>query len=282
MICPKCGMEFVDGITQCSDCKIPLVAPSELKKEMISLIELPKSYGQRLADFLIYSKLHAQIEETDAEDLCMILVPEDEKKQAQKLAAVFLQEEPLEELSSGDDPEESSPEDFEKQSQSMASLTKGSYTLASNRYEDAKGTFWMLFGAAIILTGICLRNTIAHFSQLIHLTYDSYLTYIVFWIISILLIWGAYKYYRIMKELKERIQTEDSWHQQIIAWLNSSFTADSIDQTIREHYGNVQEEIFVLNRYDYLKREAVTSFPDIDPGFLDLEIEAFYETTFES
>lgn len=46
--CPKCDMEFIDGITTCSDCGDPLVESEEAyKKEMQKKME--KAYQQRIA-----------------------------------------------------------------------------------------------------------------------------------------------------------------------------------------------------------------------------------------
>ena len=213
MICPKCGMEFVDGVTHCSDCHVPLVTPSEVKKEMIPFMEGSVTTMQRLTDFLIYSGIDAKMEETDitdtnmAEDtenmnpvnICVLWIPKEEEKQAQKLATVFFHEEEKR------NPMSISQESIKDMKSNKATASKeeqGTYILGKDRHADSISTFWMLAAAALVCTGISLNNTITNFSKIISLEYNSYVPFVVFWIISILLIWGTLKYYKITKDLK--------------------------------------------------------------------------------
>ncbi len=239
------------------------------EEELALLMDLPREDAQKLADFLSYSNLHPQIDPANGEDLHSILIPVAEEQTARRLAGAFLKEAMPESSSSKQTPG------------SLSALSKHTYTPAAQRYEDAKGTLFILLIAAIFLTSCSLSVTITHFSEIIHFRYSGYLSYIVFWIISLLLIWGTFQYHRIRTELKQQAGEEEHWHQNVSSWLRDNFTAERIDEAIRETDTPLQEELLVLSRYDYLRQEASSAFPDIDPGFLDLEIEQFYETIFE-
>lgn len=275
MICPKCGTEFVEGVTHCSDCKVPLVAPSELKKKTEFFMTAPTDVAKKFIDFLVYSGIYAEVQESDTEDVSLIYVELGRENRAKKLATVFLDEEaknmPLSESEETTDILENNNEDNET----------STYILAKDKHAESNSTFWMLAAAAIIVIGVSVKNTITGFSAIIDGTYSSYLPFIVFWFIGLLLVWGSVKYYKITKEFKNKISAEELWHTQVSYWLEQTFTANSIDEYVTATYGDAQEEIFILNRYDYLKKEARNKFSDIPTGFLDLEIETFYEKIFE-
>ncbi len=272
MICPKCGTEFVEGVTHCSDCKVLLVAPSELKKETSHFMTMPSNMAKKLTDFLIYSEIYAELEDIE-NDMSNVYVEIGAEKRAKKLATVFLSEEaknmPLPEA---DESEDDSEDELE---------LAPPYVLAKDKHSDSNGTFYMLCGASIAVIGYCLKDVITNFSSIVAGTYPSYLTLIVFSLIGVLLVWGSVKYYKITKEVKAEIATEEAWHTEVSSWLNDTFSAESIDSNVTATYGEAQEEIFILNRYDYLKKETRAKFPELPTGFLDLEIENFYEAIFE-
>lgn len=264
MICPKCGMEFVEGVTHCSDCNVPLVAPSEIKKETEAFMTMPTELAKKLTDFLNYSEIYAEVAESEDETMSVIFVEVGSEKYAKKLTQVFLKEQPIEIQETEEDVEEEEP--------------IGTYILAKDKHSDSNSTFWMLGGAALIVIGMSLKNTI---TGIISGTIYNPLSLVVFWLMGLLLVWGTVKYYKITKEVKERISIEETWHTQVSAWLIENFTAESIDANVIAIYGETQEEIFILNRYEYLKKETRGHFAEVPVGFLDLEIENFYEMMFE-
>jgi len=88
--CPKCKMEYEEGITVCSDCKIDLV---ESMEEAIIYVPLVQTEDEKIADklkrYLEYSDLKSEISFDEENEMYVVSVDRKAEKQAKKLYKAF-------------------------------------------------------------------------------------------------------------------------------------------------------------------------------------------------
>jgi hypothetical protein len=46
MVCPNCGAEYVAGVSECSDCRVKLIAQLPLRPEPLQFQEILRTYNQ--------------------------------------------------------------------------------------------------------------------------------------------------------------------------------------------------------------------------------------------
>ena len=250
MICPKCGMEFKEGVLVCSDCGTDLVERLEdAVEEMTDLIHVPSDYATRLNDFLEYSRITTQLTQAEEEGHTLIRVKESQKAEAVKLASVFLTEEP---------PEPSDDEEEEDEAERILYAPSGiHYKTAQTRYEEAKSTgiTFAIFSVALLLD--VLDNAFTHF-----LPAGNLLMNIVF---------------TSLKTLEAAISTEADNKAVVETWLNELFPdLAALDAKTLEQFGEISMEEQELNRMQYLNHAIHEQFPELDPVFLEYEAENYF------
>jgi uncharacterized membrane protein YkvA (DUF1232 family) len=88
--CPKCKAEFVDGITECSDCKVPLVDELPEEEELFALYQTKKeSIAKKLVKYLEYSGVDVTSEFSEEDSQYHILVSKEQVKKAKKYFDAF-------------------------------------------------------------------------------------------------------------------------------------------------------------------------------------------------
>lgn len=91
MWCPKCKNEYREGITVCTDCKIPLVEFLDESKENTELLHAfaEEAEAKKLISYLEYSGISAHDEWLGEEQLYAVFVDKKDYKQARKAFAAF-------------------------------------------------------------------------------------------------------------------------------------------------------------------------------------------------
>ena len=264
MICPKCGMEFKEGVLVCSDCGTDLVERLEdASEELTDLITAPTDYAARLNDFLEYSGMTTELTQAEEEGHTLIRVNASQKAEAVKLASVFLTEEP---------PEPSEEEEEDEAERILYAPSGIHYKTAQTRYEEAKSTgiTFAIFSVALLLD--VLDNAFTHF-----LPAGNLLMNIVFICMAAGLAYGAFKYLTSLKTLEAAISTEADNKAVVETWLNELFPdLAALDAKTLEQFGEISMEEQELNRMQYLNHAIHEHFPELDPVFLEYEAENYF------
>jgi hypothetical protein len=92
MWCPKCRIEYRDGIEVCADCGTPLVEGSREEFDVVDICSLKdEKMADRFIDYLAYSKVEGAAKVYDGDsDTYTVTVPSSLAKKAEKLFDGFL------------------------------------------------------------------------------------------------------------------------------------------------------------------------------------------------
>lgn len=261
--CPKCDMEFIDGITVCSDCGGPLVASKEVADEM---------------------KRREQEEEMQRQKELF------EKAQAEFLAEMgeVAEEGDLQpEGEAGVDPDAPgyASESGILGSSSLRAVGKRAgrtrvYVKKSQQYEDLKSSAsaFLLLGVVLTVGSVLLwagiiRLPMVGVSRIIS---QSVLTLMGVGSLVIALSSG-----RSAKEVSGQISAEEEVTAQLIAWFTENFRADELDAQITAESGeDLSAEERSLKRFDLIQDLIITNHDITDQSYVDLLAEEIYGKMF--
>lgn len=94
---------------------------------------------------------------------------------------------------------------------------------------------------------------------------------------TIFLIIGIQSWYKA-KKLKYELDEEEDITSKINNWMQENITSQLLS-TVEDK--NVSSEINDLNKLNYISELTLSNFPDIEPDYIDLLAEKFYNTFYE-
>lgn len=262
--CPVCKNEYVDGVRICADCKVELVDELEERKEK------PVTFGteeemQKLNDFLQYNQVQSgNIEFNEKEQIYEIFVSPEDRKQAKKLASIFMQEEALKNRQESEESEEpckdnAEPLLYENKSDKAENFKTSAYTL-------------ILVGAvgAVVLVLSALKVFPFQFSILAYAVMS--ILFGLFLIMGILS-FGSYK-----KIAREAV-SENNLTREIKEWCTENLNADRVDEGL--FTDEISEEMKYFKRAERMKKIISETYINLEDGFLDALVEEIYASIFE-
>lgn len=303
--CPKCKMEYQEGFTQCSDCKVDLV--DSLEEDMISLLQSKdQAMLEKLISFYDYSGLKAKLELNEALEVYEVKVPEKKQKQAKKLYQAFIaveserklpedasveatelseeaKEDTLEEQSTAEDTSELEEEfeeqeeidaiDAEEELEEIVSKGQNVYVMKADQYKDLRDTVivFLLFGIAGILAVIL--NVVGVFSFM-----STLMMQLVFSVIFLAFLYVAFSTQRKAAKVKAEIEIENQLTKKINDWLEQNVTEQFLAEL---HDESLSNEINYIKKSDYIKDLLNKEFGDQNSAYLDRLIDEFYSSHFE-
>lgn len=241
--CPKCDMEFIDGITICSDCGGPLAESKEA-------CEALKKKTEEEALARMKSQYDAMAEYTQAESH----QPAAQSGILKDSQAIEEFQTPLEEKSSP----KSSP----------ASL----YIKKSQQYDDLKSSGWAFLltgGALSVFAALCWLNILP-----IHLGIISKSAITAFGIGSLVV---SLKTFQGAKAVRGQIHEEEEKSQQLTDWFLSSYTGTRLDEQLFSEFGELLPEELSLKRFGLIQDILITSYDLHDQSYVDLLADEIYE-----
>lgn len=92
MWCPKCRIEYREGITVCADCGTPLVEGSGEDFDIVDICSLrDEQMANRFVEYLVYSEIEGAAKQYDEENgIYTVTVPTSQGKKAERLFQGFM------------------------------------------------------------------------------------------------------------------------------------------------------------------------------------------------
>jgi len=238
-------MEFIEGITVCSDCGGPLVE----SKEVADAMRL-KEQKEREAAAAAAAAAYAQALSLDPDQSDMGDADPAEASAVQEAVRAVRQ----------------APHVYVKKSQ---------------QYDDFKSAavaFYLVGGVALAVsvlgwTGI-LPLPMTGFSRILSLG--------MFTCIGIGSLGVAISSSRSAKSVRGQIDAEEATTKELTDWFVNTYTAGQIDDQIRHDYGDLSPEEQALKRFDLIQDLIITSHDLPDQAYVDLLAEDIYGKLFEN
>lgn len=245
--CPKCDMEFVEGITVCTDCGGPLYESEAAAKAAMAeerAKERARELAREKAMYEDYLKNITAEEETGEETA-------DETDEVRRQAQSILPPEPVH-----------------------------VYVDKSQKYDDLKSSasaFLLVGGALLVVSVLCWAGIInipmAPVSKLI---FQGALTVMgIFSLVVFLRTTSS------AKKLAPQIAEEKARTRITIDWFTDQYTAEDIDSAIGDKDSLTEEELS-LKRFQIIQDWLVTGKDLPDQAYVDALSEEIYTKLFEN
>lgn len=262
--CPKCKMEYKDGVKVCSDCGCEL---TEEEYETKPLTFGTREEMEELAAFLKYSHIDGAFVSEDEEDgVYELLVPVNQENQAGKLALIFKQQK--------------AKEAVQEESLKTPIAPAALYENSAEKAEDNKSSAYTLLlvgvvGMIVIALGITGVLPIHLSGTSKYMTYGImsvlFLLFIVMGVISM-------KSYRIFAK---KAESENSLRDTMEKWCLETLLPDELDAELFTDKDSVSEEEKYFKRTVLVKEKISQKFMNLDAAFLDHFVDEIYADIFE-
>lgn len=271
--CPKCKMEYREGITVCADCGTPLVEEfTEKEEQVLILLTEKEELAKRFHDFLEYSGvtdvLLGFVEESGQYS---ISVPVSQQKEAKRLyTGFFLAETEKEAKELAKELTEAEPEEEIPNLREAASV----YVKKEEKYKDFSSTAWTFLVVGIAGLIFTILNILGYFS-----IFGNPVSYTAASILFLGCLFVSGSSFRSAKAAKGQIAEENRFTNEVKEWMENNIQEASLLAVQDEA---VSDEINFLNKMTYIKKAVTDQFGSMDEAFLDEITEEFYNNHFDN
>ena len=241
--CPKCDMEFIDGITKCSDCGGPLLESKEVADAMKKKAKEKEMEKQRAQ----YEAMQAAM----AEQAAMA------KAQA--------------EANGGAAP---------VQMRRRQVQTSRAYVNKAQKYEDLKSSATAFYLVGGVLTAACILLWTGSVNLPMY-GFGKYLTQGVLTVMGVGMLIVAVKTTQSLKEFKGELNEDQKEAKEIVEWFSKTFSPAKIDQAIIHDFGELEPEDLSLKRF-YIIHDLLITHKDLpNESYVDMLCEEIYNKMYE-
>ena len=277
--CPKCKIEFPEGITECSDCGDKLVdkldvksdkSEDKLKFEPVAYVD--KEIAQRLVKLLLFSEIPEAIMVFDSFNQSYeVQVSRNNYKKATDLIRIFKENEF--DANYTEDSEFGKDEEYSE----IIVPTTNTYIKASDRYKDNLSSAYTFlicgcFGLLILVLEdfgiIKLWGMLGTSKILLNVVVGG--LFIGFIIIGI----SSLRYSRI---LKHQAAEEEVFTNELIEWLHANLTIENIESS---YDTNIPEEMKYFKRVEIIRKKLEKMYSSLDEEYLIKISDDYYYTLF--
>ncbi len=274
--CPKCDMEFIEGITVCTDCGGPLVE-SEAAARAMKAEEQAKNRAREKAMYEEYLK---SLQEPSGEE------PSEPEEAPDAGPAP---EESPDTAAEGISPAETEVSEEELQAiqaevlrQSRAKPAPEAshvYVDKSQKYDDLKSSAsaFLIVGGALLVVSVLAWTGVLPI-PMASVSGTIFRVMLTVMGLASLLIW--FNTSCEAKKLAPEISREKDRTRELIEWFSGHYTADDIDTAITGREGLTDEELS-LKRFQLIQDYLITHHDLPEPSYVDALSEEIYANLFE-
>lgn len=286
--CPKCKLEYREGIAECTDCGSALIENEEELIEYKRLAVLEKQeLSDKLEEFLKYSGI-AEVQSiyNEEEECWEINVKENSLKKAQKIYEGFylgeadnkdknkVSEENALPADEADEQLKQEAEEYEllektKQLRSKPSVT---YVKKEDQYKDLSSSGIMFLVFAVILLAVLALNLIGTIQIL-----SGVFSYTIFAVICVGMLYVGISCLVKSRKVKTQIGEEETLTDALKLWMSENITKEFLNP-FRDNA--LSDEVNYLNETEQIKKTVLKEFEDLDESYADQMIEEFYNEHF--
>ncbi|KSV59286.1 hypothetical protein [Acetivibrio ethanolgignens] len=279
--CPKCKMEYREGITVCADCGTPLVEEFTEKEEQVAVLLTDKEeLAKRFHDFLEYSGVTgALLGFVEESSQYSVSVPVSQQKEAKRLYTGFYLAETEKELeavvakTASADTESASEAEPEEEIYNLRE-SASVYVKKEDKYKDLSSTAWTFLVVGIAGLIFTVLNIFGYFS-----IFGNPVSYTAAAIIFLGCLFVSGSSFRSAKAAKGQIAEENRFTEEVKEWMENNIRETDL-LTVQDE--TVSDEINFLNKITYIKKAVTDQFGSMDEAFLDEITEEFYNNHFDN
>ena len=285
-LCSNYKTEYVEGITDFTDCGIPpLREKCPPPPAMVSLIDAEGPLAERIVEFLTYSGLDVRMHFDQDADLFSLTIPENQYMEGIRLMKVLLANEALRTLEEEKKrAERSSPEE---------DVPVRVFVRAADKYTDVRSS-----AAAFLFTGAAMIAAAALTAfDVIHPPLKGstrFLSLAVASGIGLAFLYIGLLSWRKARKLKLQIREENQFIESIYQWFLSTYTGPQIDLAAdalmdqdvamnpEKRFTILSEEIRCLKRMDVIREFLKREYQQLDDSCIEYLCEELYQKIFEA
>lgn len=261
--CPKCDMEFIKGMTTCTDCGGPLVESKEV------------------ADAMKQKEKEEALARQRAEYEAMQAALMDEEGGSDGTGDMF-------ELSEDDELSPAAPygdtpglrEALRQQNDTIRPERVHVYVKKSQQYDDLKSSataFLLVGGVLFIFSLLCWTGIV----PLPMAGVSGIISRSVMTLLGLGALVVAWHSSSSAKKVKGEIADEEAVTRQLTDWFMASYTGEHLDAQLLSESGELSPEELSLKRFELIQDLIVTNHDITDQAYVDALAEDIYSKLYE-